>query len=109
MQQQLLNKEKKALLKLKKELSLKYNLYWLKLFGSKARGDFDKESDIDVVIVLDNVTWEIEKQVYELCFYLGLEYDVLISPIIYSIQEINDKLTKATPLFMTVEKEGIAI
>ena len=73
------------------------------------RGDSDKESDIDVVIVLDNVNWDIEKQVYELCFHIGLEYDVLISPIIYSVQETNDTLIKATPFFMTVEKEGVAV
>jgi len=106
---ELLNKEKEALQQLKKELSLRYNLYWLKLFGSKARGDSDKESDIDVVMVLDNVNWDIEKQVYELCFHIGLEYDVLISPIIYSFEETNDSLTKATPFFMTVEKEGVAL
>jgi len=52
---ELLNKEKEALQQLKKELSLRYNLYWLKLFGSKARGDSDKESDIEVVMVLDTV------------------------------------------------------
>jgi predicted nucleotidyltransferase len=106
---ELLNKEKEALQKLKKELSLRYNLYWLKLIGSKARGDSDKESDIDVVIVLDNVNWDIEKQVYELCFHVGLEYDVLISPIIYSVQETNDTLIKTTPFFMSVEKEGVAL
>ena len=105
----LLNKEKKALQKLKKELSQGYNLYWLKIIGSKVRGDSDKESDIDVVIVLDNVNWDIEKQVYELCFHIGLEYDVLISPIIYSVQETNDTLIKATSFFMTVEKDGVAV
>lgn len=106
---ELLNKEKRALQKLKKELSRRYNLYWLKLFGSKARGDSDTESDIDVVIVLNNVDWTIEKQVYEMCFYIGLDYDVLISPIIYSSEEINDGRIKATPFFMAVEKEGIAV
>jgi len=105
----LLNKEKKALQQLKKELSQRYNLYWLKIIGSKVRGDSDKESDIDVVIVLDNVNWDIEKQVYELCFHIGLEYDVLISPIIYSVQETNDTLIKATSFFMTVEKDGVAV
>ena len=52
---ELLNKEKEALQQLKKELSLRYNLYWLKLFGSKGEGDSDKESDIEVVMVLDTV------------------------------------------------------
>ena len=41
----------------------------MKLFGSKAKGDFDEESDRDVVIALDEVNWAIEKDIYEICFH----------------------------------------
>lgn len=109
MKELLLKKEKDALLELKAEISMKYELLWIKIIGSKARGDFDKESDIDIVIVLKEVNWNIEKDIYELCFYIGLKYDVLIFPIIYSKRESDDKLIKATPFFSAVEKEGILI
>lgn len=105
----LTEKEKDALSELKAEISRRYGLLWMKIFGSRARGDFDKESDIDVVIVLNEVNWAIEKDIYELCFYASLKYDILISPIIYSKREIDDKFTKATPFFRTIEKEGIII
>jgi len=81
----------------------------MKLIGSKARGDFDEESDIDIVIVLKDVDWDIERDIYEKCFYLGLKYDTLISPIIYSEKDINDSLTRVTPFYRTVEAEGILI
>jgi predicted nucleotidyltransferase len=105
----LLKKEKDAIAELKKELSKKYKLLWMKLIGSKARGDFDEESDIDIVIVIENVDWNIEKDIYEKCFYLGLKYDILISPIVYSEKDINDSLTRMTPFYRTVEAEGIMI
>lgn len=105
----LLKKEKDALTELKQELSKKYKLLWMKLIGSKARGDFDEQSDIDIVIVLEDVNWNIERDIYETCFYLGLKYDVLISPIIYSEKDINDTLTRITPFYRTVEAEGILI
>ncbi len=105
----LLKKEKDALTELKEELSKKYKLLWMKLIGSKARGNFDEESDIDIVIVLKNVEWDVEKDIYEKCFYLGLKYDIVISPIIYSEKDINDKLTQITPFYKTVETEGILI
>lgn len=102
-------KIKEVLSELKFEISRRYNLLWMKLFGSMARGDFDGESDMDVLIVLKEVNWAIEKDIYEICFYIGLEHDILISPVVYSNSEINDKLTQATPFFKTVEKEGIMI
>ena len=105
----LLKKEKNALIELKKEISKKYKLLWMKLIGSKARGDSDEESDIDIVIVLENVDWDIERDIYEKCFYLGLKYDIVISPIIYPEKDINDTLTQITPFYKTVEAEGIPI
>ena len=105
----LLKKEKDALTELKRQLSKRYKLLWMKLIGSKARGDFEEESDFDIVIVVENVDWDIERDIYETCFYLGLKYNILISPIIYSEEDINDSLTRITPFYRTVEAEGILI
>ncbi|MEI6125178.1 MAG: nucleotidyltransferase domain-containing protein [Pseudomonadota bacterium] len=101
--------EKAALDKLKSDISSKYNLLEMKLYGSKARGDHDSESDIDVLIVLDTLDWATEKDVYELCFTTGLAYDVLIAPMVYSKNEMASNLVKATPFYLTVQKEGIAL
>lgn len=105
----LLKNEKKALIDLKEEISKKYRLLWMKLIGSKLRGDFDEESDIDIVIALENVNWDIERDIYEKCFYIGLKYDIVISPIIYSEKDINEPFTRITPFYRTVESEGILI
>ena len=72
MKPSLSNKERDGLSKLKQAISSKHKLLWMKLFGSKARGEGDEESDIDVAIVLEKVDWAIEKSVYEACFDLGL-------------------------------------
>ncbi len=82
--------ERHALTELKEAIAQKYELLWIKLFGSKARGDFDEESDIDVVIVLKNVDWAIEKDVYEMCFYMGMKHDLFISPFPYSLFGARD-------------------
>jgi len=102
-------RERKALAELKHAISNKHNVLWMKLFGSKARGEGDEASDIDVAIVLEKVDWPIEKSVYEACFDLGLKHDILIAPVIFSRKEIADKLIQATPFFRTVVKEGVDI
>lgn len=102
-------KEKLALRELKEKIANKYELIWMKLIGSKARGDSNEESDVDIVIVLKNICWEVEKDIYDICFYLDLEYDLVISPIIYSEEEIKSRLTQITPFYQRVETEGILL
>ncbi len=94
---------------MKDSLSRKYNLVELKLFGSRARGDYDSESDLDVLAVLESLDWKSEKDIFEICFEVGLKYDLLFSPIVYSRDEYESELNKITPFYQSVEKEGISL
>ena len=75
----------------------------------KPREILMRNPDRDVVIALDEVNWAIEKDTYEICFHVGLEHDILVSPILYSRKEMGDELTKITPFFRNIEKEGILL
>ncbi|BAD85262.1 nucleotidyltransferase [Thermococcus kodakarensis KOD1] len=72
------------------------------LFGSYARGDYDEESDIDVLIV-----GEIDfDEVIELVTDVLLRYGELISPVLLKPDEFkkrNDSFIK------TVKAEGIPL
>ena len=50
--------EQKALQEFKDKVTKKFgsNLVSLKLFGSKARGDFHEESDLDVLVIIKNLS-----------------------------------------------------
>lgn len=55
----------------------------LYLYGSYARGDQDKESDVDVLIVLDEIQGygsEVDRAA-QLTSDLSLRYDISISPV----------------------------
>ena len=81
------------------------------LFGSCARGDFDDESDVDVMILLDVSHEEVlieERKMRSSLHNLDekYEYDLLFAPIVLSYEHFNKYLT-ASPFYTNVKKEGI--
>ncbi len=107
--ERLKDNERSALVELKKRLALDFAIVEVKLFGSKARGDSDRESDIDVLIVLDSYDWETQKAIYGLCFDIGLEHGVLLAPVLYSRAEYLSPRTRATSFYRNVVREGLPV
>ena len=101
--------ETQALRKLKEALAADFQLVELRLFGSKARGDSNPESDIDVLIVLEELNREVRKQVSVLCCDLSIDHRVVITPILYSLAEFTSSRTRITPFYRNVEREGVAV
>ncbi len=77
------------------------------LFGSKVRGDSEKASDIDILIVLTNLSWEIKKSISELAAEENLKHNVLISTIRYDVSTWDNPVIKASPFGKSVREEGI--
>jgi len=50
------------------------------LFGSKARGDSDEDSDIDLFLVTERpIHWKERQSIVHALFDLGMKYDVIFS------------------------------
>ncbi len=81
------------------------------LYGSYARGDYDEESDIDVMALVDMDKSDLCKYrrvVSELANDIDLKYDVLLSI------KLQDKPTfikyqNALPFYKNVLKEGVRV
>ena len=50
------------------------------LFGSKARGDSQQESDIDVLVILSREDRTLRREILKVAARFSLKYDVLLSP-----------------------------
>ena len=94
---------------LKKELSSRFNLIDLRIFGSKVRGEDTPESDIDVMIELAETSPEIESQIYDIIFEINLKNDSFISVIIFSKNEIEEGPLSESPIYKTIQKEGVPV
>ena len=82
----------------------KYNIIEMKLFGSSARGDYSKTSDIDLMVRLSKVNRDIEEDLFNIAYDLELEYDCVIDVIVLG-QNITDNLM----IYKNIQKDGIAI
>ena len=79
------------------------------LYGSYARGDYDEESDIDIMIIADISTSEIPKFNRKLTDYsvdVDLENDVVLSITIQD-KSTYDRYKNTYPFFKNIEKEGV--
>jgi len=101
--------ENKALTDFRDALVEDFGALDVRLFGSRARGEGDEESDLDVFIVIPKIDWGLEKKIYGLSFDISLKHSVLISPILYSQNDIENPSILISPLYRTVQKEGIKI
>lgn len=79
------------------------------LYGSYARGDYDEESDIDIMIMVDMSREELVKYrkiINNFCADLDLQYNVLLSSKLQS-RSFFDKWEQALPFYQNVMKDGV--
>lgn len=100
-----------AIKNFKKQLntSLKNDSPKLILFGSKARGDFRNNSDLDILVILKRSTLAKKNFVSDLATDLFLKYQADLSPHIYSEKEFKKLSNLQTPFTQMVKKEGVKL
>jgi len=85
------------------------NLLEAKLFGSKATGRDQPDSDIDVLVVVNRNGVEIEDQVLDIAFDVNLKHEVYISPRVIDRSILSDPVWSITPFLQAIAKEGISL
>lgn len=107
-----LNQKEKIALDLltrRMKANLKDNLVKIQLFGSKVRGDFDKDSDIDVLLIVKDKNKTLIDDIYRIDQDIDLEYDIKTSFKIYSLDEFKKIKNYRTFFYLNIEKEAVTI
>lgn len=83
------------------------------LYGSYARGDYNKSSDIDIMILTDltdDEIFEYRQKIWDYAYDIEWDnnFDIELSPLVKNIDRFNYWL-EALPFYMNVQKEGVVL
>ena len=91
--------------------SVRPHIQHLILFGSAARGEDQPESDVDVLVLLDEKSQEREEALREAAYQAmwACDFRRLLSLKILSLTEYEDRLAKGYSFYQNVEHEGVPL
>ena len=79
------------------------------LFGSVAKGTSDLESDIDLLVLTDiELSWRERGRLVDSLFDIELEFDVVISPLIVSVEQWSSGPWLFAPIRREIDQYGAA-
>ena len=105
--------DKKILEEFKRNLPLEAKKHLKKLiaYGSRARGDFREDSDLDAVALVDEKSPALDNTFDDVVYDVMLNHDFkpIISLRVFSESNFHDMLKRGYSFYQNVDQEGIAI
>ncbi len=102
------NTQKRALARLKAELTAHYPVAKTLIFGSVARGTAEKESDLDVLVLTKRPMKHREKHdIYAMVTKINQAFDSNISTLIVDERSWENGLYSLLPIKEEVNRDGV--
>lgn len=106
-------RDKELILEFKSRLplDLKRHLRKLIVFGSRVRGEASEDSDLDIIVLMDEKAPEIEKKLEDIAYQVMWDYDFrpIISLKVFSESQFYNAINKGYSFYRNIEKEGVSV
>lgn len=79
------------------------------LYGSRAKGDFDQDSDIDVAVIVPGLTREKKDQILEAVAEVEFDHSRAISALVFSKSDFDRLYERERRIALDIKHEGIAL
>ncbi|MDO8955476.1 MAG: nucleotidyltransferase domain-containing protein [Deltaproteobacteria bacterium] len=79
------------------------------LYGSRARGNYDHESDIDIAVIVKDLTRELKNQILDRVADVELKYLTPLSTLVLSEDDFASLKNRERRIAMDIETEGIPL
>ena len=79
------------------------------LFGSKARGDADAESDIDLLVLVDAEDREFRSELWRIASDVSLDHNAVVSARVFGQGRWAEARRMRLPLYRAVVTDGVPL
>ncbi|GAB5045960.1 nucleotidyltransferase domain-containing protein [Thermodesulfovibrio sp. TK110] len=87
--------------------SFSYRLKAVVAFGSRVRGDFNRESDFDILVIVENLTISDEEKIIKIILEEEEKTGIPYEPIIKSLDVFEKEKEFKTGFYLNIIKEGV--
>ena len=77
-------------------------------FGSRARGSAHPDSDLDLLVVVPEVTRQLREWVHATAWEIGFEEGRVLAPVMLSGEDFERGPMSASTLVANIRREGVA-
>lgn len=81
----------------------------LVLFGSHARGEATEESDVDILVVIDDLTPSDGREIDEIVGDILTRMDVVLSPLVLSAARFAELRARERRIAREINRDGIPV
>lgn len=94
---------------LKQRLATLATLVDFRIFGSRARGDADEYSDMDVFVEVAQLDKSLKEGILDAAWEVGLDNYIVISPLIFSQDDIENSPLRSSSIIKAIFAEGLFV
>jgi len=80
-----------------------------RLFGSRARGDADDYSDMDIFMEFETVDRDLRSRVKNAAWEMTMESGIVVTTLLFSRHEIEDSPLRSSPIIRVIMEEGVPV
>ena len=94
---------------LKRKLAEVVELLDYRVFGSRARGTDDENSDLDIFIEVESLDADLRGRISDIVWDVGFANYTVISTLVFTRDELENSPLRVSPIVQSIQREGVIL